>query len=71
MKCTLKAKCFKQEFLDNTEYSLECKKRDKFVYGFYEDIWEAKLDEHKLEEQSIECDILNGWNVDGFVTFEK
>ena len=71
MKCTLKAKCFKQEFLDNTEYSLECKQKDEFTYGFYEDIWGVKLDETNLEKQSIPCEIINGWEVDGFITFEK
>ena len=71
MKCTLKAKCSKQEFLDNTEYSLECKQKDEFTYGFYEDVYEAKYDETNLEKQLISCEIINGWEVDGFITFTK
>ena len=72
MKCVLKAKCNKEVFLDNTYNSIECKQRGEYTYGFYYAKKYAQEDADELHAKlQVEYKILDGWEVDGFVTFLK
>ncbi len=69
MRCTLKAKCSKDVFLDNTFMSIESKQRDGYTYGFYHNKKYAKEDSNTLRENAnVSSEILTGWEVDGFIT---
>lgn len=71
MKCTLKAQCSKEDYLDNTEYSLECKYKNGFTYGFYEYKKYAEYDIDNLLYGNItEVALFDGWDVDGFTTIQ-
>ena len=71
MKCTLKAECQKDVFLEHTSYSVEVKHRDGFTYGFYETRKYAAEDMTALSNAGVPSDIINGWEVDGFVTLKS
>lgn len=67
MKCTLKAECSKNKFLQHTFLSIECKESNGFTYGFYYSKSSALEDcSSLLRIGGVKSQILKGWEVDGF-----
>ena len=71
MNYTIKAECDKNTFLNITENSLECKYKDGYTYGFYDDTHSVNDDIMLLITNNIIAKLFDGWNVDGFITFKK
>lgn len=69
MNYTIKAKCDKDTFLNITESSLECKYKNGYTYGFYDNNLATASDEMSLLNNNINVEVFNGWDVDDFVTF--
>lgn len=70
MKCVVKAKCQKTEFLNHTMFSIEQKYRNGYTYGWYSTRLNAQEDIQSLEQASIKAECLHGWEVEGFVTLK-
>ena len=70
MKCVVKAKCQKEEFLDHTLLSIEQKYKNGYTYGWYITRLDAQKDIQSLEQSSIKAECLHGWEVEGFVTLK-
>ena len=49
MKCIVKAKCSKDSFLKSTSYSIDCKYKWGYTYGFYERKIDAEIDKFDIE----------------------
>jgi len=60
MNYTIKAKCDKDTFLNITESSLECKYKNGYTYGFYDNNLATARDEMSLLNNNINVEVFNG-----------
>jgi hypothetical protein len=64
----LKAHCDKEHYLRTTCYSVECKQRNDYTYGWYSTKTAAMFDLDVLEYSGVSVVLLEGWDNEGFIS---